>query len=113
MKPVQENVGPPLALGRGNSEISRMENQYLPCGKRKVEVRSLGDYPDEAFCLDLLLPDLVSPDPSLAAVWPDAGGEDTHGRGFARPVRSQQAENLPRFYLQGKSIEGYSVALLA
>src|ERR1700686_676906 len=78
------------------AEIGAVEEQNFASGERKIKIRTLRYHSNQPLDRDLLLPDIMLANPSLAASRSRAGSEDSNRRRLARAVRSQQTEDLSR-----------------
>ena len=93
------------AFVRGKAEIGAVEGENLAGSEGKIQIWALGDNANQALDGDLLLPDVVFADESLAAGWADARSENANGGGFASAVGPQQTEDFTRQYFKRDSIE--------
>src|SRR6202166_5031338 len=71
---LEQRVGALISLLGCDSEISRVKDENLASGQRKIQVGALRYDADQALDLSLLLPHIVLPDPSLAGSRPHSGG---------------------------------------
>src|ERR1700674_4893046 len=78
------------------AEIAAVEKQYVASVERKVKVRTLRYHSNQPLDRDLILPDIMLANPSLAARRSHACCKVSYRRRLARAVRSQQTEDLSR-----------------
>ena len=88
-----------------------MEEQNFASGERKIEIRTLRYHSDQPLDRDLIPPDIMLANPSLAAGRSHAGGEDSNRRRLARAVRSEQTEDLSRRNLKREAVESNDLRL--
>src|SRR5579859_2438098 len=111
LEAVKQGIGALGAFARTQTEVCPVEDQNLARGQREIEVRALGNNADLALGGGLILPDIVSADPGCAAGGANTGGQDAHGRGFTRAIRTEKAENLSGSYIEVNAIERNNLRL--
>src|SRR6266478_8670517 len=79
LEAVEERFSALGTLVRSKAKVGAMEDQNLAGGQGKIQIGALGHHADQALDSDLLFPDVVFADESLAAGWTDASGEDANG----------------------------------
>src|SRR6202521_65900 len=78
------------------AEIGAVAGHNFASVERKIKIRTLRHHSNQPLDRDLILPDIMLANPSLAARRSNAGGEDSYRRRLARAVRPQETEDLSR-----------------
>ena len=71
-----------------------------------IQVVVLGRHADNAFLRQFFRVEQHAAVINLAAALAQKPGQDVDGRGFARPVGSQESQNLPRGHIEIYALEG-------
>ena len=82
-----------------------MKREDFAGSEAEVEVGPLRHHADDALDRDALARDIVRADPGLAARGLDARGQNTHCRGFAGAVGTEQAEDFARSNFERQPVE--------
>jgi hypothetical protein len=93
LEAAQQLGGPPAALSARQVVQVRHEDEVLLGGEQVVHRRELAGDADRGAHALAVAGQVVPGDPGLAGVGRDEGGEDLHGGGLARPVRTEEGED--------------------
>ena len=106
-----ERLGRPLAQrGAGDPVELALDDEVLAAGRVHVDAVLLADDADRVADAHGLGEHVVAGDAGAARVGGGEGGEDADGRGLARPVGAEQAEDGARLDLEVEAVERTDVA---
>ncbi|GBC91265.1 hypothetical protein HRbin14_02029 [bacterium HR14] len=101
-----------LTLGFGNPIRRREELQVLPNRDAFVQPEKVGHVPQQGAHLFGMLYDIDAVQRGGSRSWLQQGRQHLDGGGFARPVRTDEAEHIARHQLKRDIFHRYQVAKL-
>jgi hypothetical protein len=101
----QQGVGPPVPFRPPDPVVRGVEDQVLPGGERPVEVGTLGHDRQPTACGDRVGSDVDPRDAGATRRRQHPRGEHPDGRGLARAVGPQQAEDLAALDGEGDAVD--------
>ena len=101
----EQAVSSLIPFFRSQPEVRTMKNQNFARGQRKIQVGPLRHHSNQHLDRNLVLPDLIFANPSVAAGCAHSGRENANRGGFPRSIRSQQAKDFARIDLQRDAVQ--------
>ena len=102
---------PVLLFLRGHALDARDEVQVLPDGHVRIQGRRFRQVAGAPLGLDRVSEDVVAGDRRPTVGWRHVAGQDPHRGGLARPVRTQEPENLSAFDSEADVVHGRDPAV--
>src|SRR5512139_1472322 len=99
-----EDLVDPFPVAR-DAEVARLDRERLAHREEWIEDELLGHHPERAPCLAILALHIEPRDPRRAGGRDGKAGEYADQGGLPRPVRPQEAEELPLRNLQADVVE--------